>query len=57
MIDFLGSINLIGVDPAAFRSEPTKLEQVAGRVEGFLEPLIRFNDPKGVYAHCFCEFR
>ena len=30
------------------------LETVAGEVEELLKPLTRFNDPKGVYAHCLC---
>ena len=25
-------------------------------VENALVPVMRFNDPKGVYSHCFCAF-
>jgi len=38
-------------------ASPTRLEQVAGRLEAELEPLFRFDDPKGIYSHCLCEFR
>lgn len=32
----------------------SSLENLASQVETLLEPLARFNDPKGVYSHCFC---
>ena len=31
-------------------------ENVASMIEDALSPLTRFNDPKGVYSHCFCAF-
>lgn len=35
-------------------SRETSLERVAGELEKLLIPLTQFNDPKGVYSHCFC---
>lgn len=36
---------------------PSRLERVAARLEGALEPLFRFDDPKGIYSHCLCDIR
>lgn len=45
-----------GIDPAAFSRRPGKLAKLAGKLEAALTPMLRFDDPKGVYAHCLCPF-
>ncbi|WP_197492982.1 signal peptide peptidase SppA [Woeseia oceani] len=55
-LQFLGGAQAIGVDIADFRSEPTAVRRLATLVESTLRPLTRFNDPRGVYAHCLCRF-
>lgn len=56
IIDILTVGKTFGVEPAAFSRRPGNLAQLAGRVEQALKPLLRFDDPKGVYAHCLCLF-
>ncbi len=56
IVDFLATAKRVGIDPSLFVSKPTTLQTLAGRFEEALEPLTRFNDPKGVYAHCLCNF-
>lgn len=54
IVDFLGTAKSLGMDPGVFVSEPRLLERLALRFETMLDPVLRFNDPRGVYAHCFC---
>lgn len=35
----------------------SSLERLANAVADALAPVTRFNDPKGIYAHCFCVFQ
>ena len=55
-VDFLGTLKHIGVDPNVFIQRPSASMQRIGSILDALTPLMRFNDPKGVYSHCFCEF-
>lgn len=55
-LDLLAGAKTLGLDVAVFQSTPTTLEQLAGAVEESLSPLVRFNDPRGIYSHCFCDF-
>ena len=54
VIDLLDTAASVGVDMSA--RTPTALERIAGRVEGMLTPLLHFDDPKGAYMHCLCDF-
>ncbi len=56
IVNLLGSARSVGLDPAVFGRSPGVLEQLAVRVERILAPMLRFDDPKGVYAHCLCRF-
>ena len=56
IVDLLGSAVSVGLDPAVFGRSPGVLEQLAVKVERILAPMLRFDDPKGVYAHCLCRF-
>lgn len=56
IVDMLAVGKSFGIDPAAFSRRPGKLTQLASKLEQALTPLLRFDDPKGVYAHCLCPF-
>ena len=55
-LDFLAGVGRMGFDLNVFARSETSLERIANIVENKLSPLTRFNDPKGLYAHCFCDF-
>ena len=55
-LDLMGGAKSLGLDGGAFRRSPSSLERVAGMLEETLSPLVRFNDPRGIYSHCFCDF-
>ena len=54
-VDMLSASASIGLDPKNFTRQPGALERLAGELEQVIEPLVRFNDPKGLYSHCFCR--
>jgi len=56
IVDLLGFARSVGLDPAVFGRSPGVLEQLIVKVERILAPMLRFDDPKGVYAHCLCRF-
>jgi len=56
IIDLLGTVKRAGIDPATFDRTPGTLEKLASKFERVLAPMLRFDDPKGVYAHCLCRF-
>lgn len=56
IVDMLGGAKALGIDPGVFVNEPRTLEKLALQFEAMVDPMLRFNDPKGVYAHCFCAF-
>jgi protease-4 len=55
VMDFLAVTNRTGFDVAALVSAPSALESIANKLQGLLASLTKFNDPKGLYSHCFCE--
>ena len=55
-VDFLGTVKWLGIDPNTFIRKPAASMQRLADIVTALSPLMRFNDPKGVYSHCFCEF-
>jgi len=55
IIDLLGGVRAIGVDLGGFAGPRSAVERLARQLETSLAPLFRFDDPKGVYAHCFCS--
>ena len=57
IVDLLGTVKSLGLDVSGLRSTPSSLEKIAGRFEDAVSPLLGFDDPKGVYAHCFCDFK
>ena len=55
-LQLLGGARAVGLDLRAFGRRDSSLERVAEAVSAALAPALRFNDPKGIYAHCFCRF-
>lgn len=56
-VDFLGTAKWLGIDPKSLIGRPAKsVQDLVDVVENALAPVMRFNDPKGVYSHCFCAF-
>lgn len=53
-LQFLGSARRTGLDVGDLFARQSSLERLAARLAEVLTPLSRFNDPNGVYAHCFC---
>jgi len=35
--------------------QPSALEELAGSIAEKTKSILRFNDPKGIYSHCFCD--
>jgi protease-4 len=54
ILDMLSAAKRIGIDPAGFVASPAPIETFANRLQTMLSAVSRFNDPRGVYSHCFC---
>ena len=55
LLDLLQGAAAWGIDPGRFGARPSPIvETLTGIVEDVLEPLRLFNDPRGIYSHCFC---
>jgi protease-4 len=55
LIDLIGVSAGLGIDPSTWAGRPSAVEKIA---EGLLEQAnqwLRFNDPAGIYAECFCD--
>jgi len=57
VLDFLALSQSMGIDVGSLVTGPSALESFAGRLQKLLAGLTQFNDPKGVYSHCFCEIQ
>lgn len=57
LVDLLGTISTLGLDVSGWAERPSLVEDLAGNVTDKASRLLRFNDPKGVYSHCFCDIR
>ncbi|MGI9225732.1 MAG: signal peptide peptidase SppA [Woeseiaceae bacterium] len=55
ILDLLTMADRAGIDPASFVKAPTPAASFANQLQKLLAQVTKFNDPKGVYAHCFCE--
>ena len=56
MLDLLGGVDSLGFPVSSAFRKHSAVERVAAEIDDVLSPLIRFNDPRGIYAHCFCAF-
>ncbi|MDJ0910887.1 MAG: signal peptide peptidase SppA [Woeseiaceae bacterium] len=55
LVDVFEASSNFGVSMGSVSNSSGRLEQLAARFEELLDPLVRFDDPKGIYAHCMCE--
>ena len=55
VLDFLAISNGMGIELDSLVKGPGALESFANSLQKMLAGLSQFNDPKGVYSHCFCE--
>ena len=55
ILDFLALSRSTGFDVTALVRGPGTLETFANNLQDLLAGLAQFNDPKGIYSHCFCE--
>jgi len=53
-LQFLSAASDIGLDAGRLLNRPSSINRIADAVSTALSPVLRFNDPKGIYAHCFC---
>lgn len=56
MLDMMEGAAAWGIDVGRFARPSSAVERLSGVLEDALSPLTRFNDPNGVYSHCFCAF-
>lgn len=56
MLDLLAGAKGFGLTVGSFSKPRPSVERVADILDEALAPLVRFNDPRGVYSHCFCVF-
>jgi len=55
ILDFLSVFGVTGLDPAVLVDAPTPIEIFTNRMQELIAHASQFNDPKGIYSHCFCE--
>ena len=55
-LELMGGVKWLGFNPNVLAAKRSSVERVASLLEDAISPLLRLNDPKGVYAHCFCVF-
>ncbi len=56
LLDLMGGAKSWGLDFGRLGQPRPAIQHVADVLENTLAPLTKFNDPKGIYSHCFCEF-
>lgn len=56
ILDLMAVGKSAGFDFGDVERRPGQIERLANRLETIISPLLRFDDPKGVYAHCLCNF-
>ena len=54
MLDLLSLSKSAGIDIEKFVAKPGALELFANKLQELLAGATQFNDPKGLYSHCFC---
>ena len=55
LLDLMSGMHEWGLDFGRIAEPRPAITSVIDLVERSLSPLARFNDPRGIYAHCFCE--
>ncbi|MGI9270980.1 MAG: signal peptide peptidase SppA [Woeseiaceae bacterium] len=57
ILGFLSVAARTGVDLSRWVRTPDFVSRISRRIDETTNGLLRFNDPKGMYAHCLCELR
>ncbi len=57
IVDLLGTIRALGFDISGWAGQRTLVDDLTRDVADKAARMLRFNDPKGVYSHCFCDIR
>ena len=55
VVDLLSSAGRVGVDVGRLGLPVSPAKRLVGLLDDAISPLLRLNDPKGIYAHCFCS--
>ena len=55
IVDFLSVAAHSGIDISRWIRKPVILDTLVRSIGDATEALLRFDDPKGVYAHCLCD--
>jgi len=55
ILDFLALSQRTGFDLSSLVRGPSALESFTNKLQKMLAGIEDFNDPKGIYLHCFCE--
>jgi protease-4 len=57
IVDLLSVVRTTGVDLSGWGGDASFVRDITLSIAEKARPLLRFNDPKGVYAHCLCDIR
>jgi len=57
LIDLLGAAASMGVDVSGWAGQRSLVDDIKDSVAEQTSTILKFNDPKGVYSHCFCDMR
>ena len=55
-LDLMGGVKWLGFNLESFAAKRSSIERMANVLEDAVSPIMRLNDPKGLYAYCFCVF-
>lgn len=56
-IDLFSTLRSLGVEQTVFRRKPSDVERILAELGIAKLPPMLWNDPKGLYHHCFCDFQ
>jgi protease-4 len=57
LLDLLGTISALGVDVKGWAGPPSLVDSIVDDIAAKAGSLAQFNDPRGIYSHCFCDLR
>ena len=57
ILGLLDRVSAWGIDLSYFSAKDSPITHLANIFDEALSPLMQFNDPHGIYSHCFCEFK
>jgi protease-4 len=57
IVDLLSVVRTAGMDLSGWGGDSSLIDDITLSIAEKARPLLRFNDPKGVYAHCLCDIK